>query len=97
MNRLCGKQANCDPSAKLRVSSVSPGQLNVETFIFTVSLKQAGDFGEMEKQTGKLIVEGNIYEHKVIREVAVAYQAVRTTAIDYMEAYSYGVRSLEVE
>ena len=96
MNRMCGTQANWDPPAKLRVSSVSPGQLNVETFIFTISSEQAGDFGMMKKQTGQLIVEGNIYEHKAIREVAVAYQAVRTLAIEYMEAHSYGVRSLDL-
>ena len=81
---------------RLKVSIVSPDQLNVETFIFTVSSEQAGDFGTIKKQTGQLIVEGNIYEHEAIREVAATYQAVQTSAVEYVEAYSYGVHSLDL-
>jgi len=93
----CGKQPNWDPPARLRVSIVSPGQFNVEKFIFTESSEQAGDFGMVIKQTGQLIVEGNIYEHDDIREVAAAYEAVQAIPVEYMEICPRGVQSLDVK
>ena len=58
---------------------------------------QAGDFGTMDKITGELFVEGNIYTHQDIANTAMKYPASGCTEDDLVEIHSNEVLPLDVK
>ena len=67
---------------------------------FTVSdlpnKKQPGDFGTVDKKTGGLVVEGNIYTHPDIAQIAHGYQPIRTAEVDHYQINSFEARVVNV-
>jgi hypothetical protein len=61
---------------------------------FTCSLpqKQPGDFGTVDKKSGRLNVEGNIYTHPDIEQIANNYRPIPEDMVDH-----YQINSFEVE
>lgn len=57
---------------------------------------QAGDFGTINKKTGELVVEGNIYTHVDTKEIASRHPAVPAPEVDQFEIHSYEVRGIDV-
>ena len=84
---------NWDPGTKLNVGIVG----SVPVFGLTVSpQEQAGDFGTVDKKTGKLKIEGNIYTHDAIKEIAKEYMAVQGAALDYFQIQSYQMDAIDM-
>jgi hypothetical protein len=49
---------------------------------------QAGDFGTIKETTGRFMVEGNIYSHPDVRDIASQHPVVHCPVIDVFCAYS---------
>ena len=58
--------------------------------------KQPGDFGAVDKRTGELVVEGNIYTHADIVGIASQYPPVLLPEVDHFSIHSYEVRGLSI-
>ena len=58
---------------------------------------QAGDFGTIDKITGELFVEGNIFTHQDIANTAMKYPASGCTEDDLVEIPSNEVLPLNVK
>ena len=58
--------------------------------------KQAGDFGTIIKETGELEVEGNIYSHVDIKQIASQYPPVPEDEVDQFEIHSLQVRGMDI-
>jgi len=56
----------------------------------------AGDFGTINKKTGELVVEGNIYSHVDTKEIASRHPAVPAPEVDQFEIHSYEVRGIDI-
>ena len=69
-------------------------------FAFTVSSspppQKPGDFGVVNKKTGALIVEGNIYTHPDIAQIAHQYHPIQAAEVDHYQINSFEVRGLDV-
>jgi hypothetical protein len=57
--------------------------------------KQAGDFGTVNKKTGELTVEGNIYNHIDTAQIAKQYPPVESADVDFYQIPSYEVRPVD--
>jgi len=57
---------------------------------------QAGDFGTVNKKTGALIVEGNIYTHPDIAQIAHRFHPIQAAEVDVYQINSYEVQGLDV-
>ncbi|KAH9969490.1 hypothetical protein BC827DRAFT_1262721 [Russula dissimulans] len=55
-----------------------------------------GDFGEVDKKTGELRVDGNIYTHDGIAQIANQYLPIVEAEIDDYQIHSYQVRGLDI-
>ncbi|KAH9998003.1 hypothetical protein BJV77DRAFT_787659 [Russula vinacea] len=55
-----------------------------------------GDFGVVNKKTGALIVEGNIYTHPDIAQIAHQYHQIQAAEVDHYQINSFDVRGLDV-
>jgi len=55
-----------------------------------------GDFGTVNKKTGELIVEGNIYTHPDIAQIACQHRPIRAAEVDHYHINSFEVRQLGV-
>jgi len=55
-----------------------------------------GDLGTINKETGELIVEGNIYTHPDIAQIARQHRPIRTAEVDHYHINSFEVRQLDV-
>ena len=58
--------------------------------------KQAGDFGTIDKKTGELMVEGNIYSHDDTKQIASKYPAVPEAETNQFAIHSYEVRGMDL-
>ena len=58
---------------------------------------QAGDFGTINKKTGELIVEGNIYSHGDIAPIANLHPPIQEAEVDHYQIQSHEVRGVDVE
>jgi hypothetical protein len=61
-----------------------------------IPAQQAGDFGTLDKKTGKLTVEGNIYTHPEIKDIAKEFGEVRGPVIDHYQIQSYQMDGIDV-
>lgn len=59
--------------------------------------KQAGDYGKVDKKTGELVVEGNIYTHADTMQIANQYPCVQEAEVDKFRIHSLEVEGLSVE
>ncbi|KAI0004612.1 hypothetical protein BJV74DRAFT_763147 [Russula compacta] len=57
----------------------------------------AGDFGVVDKKTGDLIVEGNIYTHRETKEIASNHRTVQGADVDQYQIHSYEVQGLDLK
>jgi hypothetical protein len=57
--------------------------------------KQPGDFGTVNKKTGELTVEGNIYVHIDTAQIAKQYPPVESPDVDFYQIPSYEVRPMD--
>jgi hypothetical protein len=57
--------------------------------------KQAGDFGTINKKTGELVVEGNIYSHVDTKDIASQHPTFIAPEVDQFEIHSYEVRGTD--
>jgi hypothetical protein len=58
--------------------------------------KQPGDFGTVNKKTGGLNVEGNIYSLPDIAPIAYKYLPVEGAVVDHYQINSFEVRVSDV-
>jgi len=58
---------------------------------------QAGDFGTIDKITGELFVEGNIYTHEDIANIAMKFPVSDCADDDLVEIHSNEVLPLDVK
>jgi len=57
----------------------------------------AGDFGTINRKTGELVVEGNIYTHVDIRQIASQYPPLQVAEVDHFRIHSCQVKELDVK
>lgn len=57
---------------------------------------QAGDFGTVNRKTGELLVDGNIYTHPDIAPIAQQYPPLEAPETDQYQIHSYHVRGTDV-
>ena len=65
------------------------------TDLFAI-LQQPGDFGTVIKSTGELVVEGNIYDHEDLAQIAQKHPPCEAHEIDRYHIHSYEVRGVDV-
>jgi hypothetical protein len=58
--------------------------------------RQPGDFGTINKKTGGLIVEGNIYTHPDIAQIAHGFHPIQAAEVDHYQINSFEVQGLDV-
>ncbi|KAI9434885.1 hypothetical protein H4582DRAFT_2080554 [Lactarius indigo] len=58
---------------------------------------QIGDFGTIDKKSGELKVEGNIYTHSEIKHIAQDYPAFVAPETDLYQIHSQQVRRLDIQ
>jgi hypothetical protein len=65
---------------------------------FTCSLpqKQPGDFGTVDKKSGRLNVEGNIYNHPDIEQIASNFYPIPEAVVNHYHIESFEVDVLNV-
>jgi len=56
---------------------------------------RVGDFGTVNRKSGELSVEGNIYDHASTKHVAQQYPAVEAPDVDFYQIPSYEVRQVD--
>ncbi|KAN0135062.1 hypothetical protein V8E53_006953, partial [Lactarius tabidus] len=56
-----------------------------------------GDFGTIDKKTGELKTEGNIFTHPEIRQFTQAYPSFEAPEVDLYQIHSREVRRLDVQ
>ena len=66
------------------------------SLLFQQNQNQPGDFGTVNKKTGELIVEGNIYTHPDIAQIASQHRPIRAAEVDHYHINSFEVRQLGV-
>jgi hypothetical protein len=97
IKEAAAKWPNWDPPRRIYVStalnSLARQRLSDR---FSHQTKQAGDFGTINKKTGELLVEGNIYSHVDTKEIASRYPAVPAPGVDQFEIHSYEVRGIDI-
>jgi hypothetical protein len=89
---------NWDPPRNFRVS-IAASPLGLSPCVYAPpfpSPKQPGDFGIVNKKTGALVVEGNIYTHPDIAQIAQQYQPIQAAEVDHYQINSFDVRGLDV-
>ncbi len=104
IQRVAAKWPNWDPPRNIRVSIALPQPLVCFSALstsppsppFLSQRKQPGDFGTVNKKTGELIVEGNIYTHPDIAQIARHHRPIRTAEVDHYQINSFEVRDLGV-
>jgi hypothetical protein len=96
IKRAAAKCPNWDPPRNIRVSTASPPQPLVSFSALSACLPQPGDFGTVNKKTGELIVEGNIYTHPDIAQIACQHRPIRAAEVDHYHINSFEVRQLGV-
>ncbi|KAI9458823.1 hypothetical protein F5148DRAFT_1150944 [Russula earlei] len=57
----------------------------------------AGDFGTVDKKSGELTVEGNIYTHDSTKQIAGDHPPILAPEVDDYQIHSYEVRGLVVD
>jgi hypothetical protein len=98
MKRLSGGQTGTLPR-----SSRSVLLLSIQFIVLThlnwgsPSLLQVGDFGTIDKKTGELKVEGNIFTHLEIKHIAQEYPAFEAPEVDLYQIHSQQVKRLDVQ
>jgi len=60
-------------------------------------LLQIGDFGTIDKKTGELKVEGNVFTHPQIKHIAQDYPAFVAPETDLYQIHSQQVRRLDIQ
>jgi hypothetical protein len=82
----------------LNVRIAPSGRFYVQAWhsIWPFPHKQAGDFGTYNDKTGKLVIEGNIYTHDAIKEIASNYEAVHAEEVDSIKIESREMNALNV-
>ena len=97
INEATFKWANWDPPKVIQVGglSYSPSFRRARNSP-RCPLLQIGDFGTIDKATGELKVEGNIFTHPQIKHIAQAYPAYEAPETDLYQIHSQQVRRLEV-
>jgi hypothetical protein len=58
---------------------------------------QIGDFGTIDKKTGELKVEGNIYTHLQVKHIAQEYPAFEAAETDLYQIHSQQVKRLDIQ
>jgi hypothetical protein len=58
---------------------------------------QIGDFGTIDRKTGELKVEGNIYTHPEVKHIAQEYPAFEAAETDLYQIHSQQVKRLDVK
>jgi hypothetical protein len=58
---------------------------------------QIGDFGTIDKKTGELKVEGNIYTHPEVKHIAQEFPAFEAAETDLYQIHSQQVKRLDVK
>ena len=74
----------------------SPSTLGLSARFNRSLTKQAGDFGLIDKETGELVVEGNIYSHVDTMRIASQYPAVPAPGVDQFAIHSFEVRGIDI-
>jgi hypothetical protein len=59
--------------------------------------EQPGDFGTVNKKTGELNVEGNIYSHLDIAQIAHYYHPIPGAVVDHYQINSFEVKVSNVK
>ena len=97
INEATFKWANWDPPKVLQVSSPSPSINPTNPTDSPFPLLQIGDFGTLDKKTGELNVEGNIFTHPEIKHIAQSYPAYEAPETDLYQIHSQQVRRVEIQ
>ena len=97
IKEAAAKWPNWDPPRRIYVS-IAHQPLGPWQRVLTVPFdpKQAGDFGTVDKETGELRVEGNIYTHVDTIRIASQHPVVFAPGVDQFEIHSYEVRGIDV-
>ena len=97
IKRAAAKWPNWDPPRSIRVSIMSSQPLVCyERLTSLVPQQNLGDFGTINKKTGALTVEGNIYTHPDIAQIACQHRPIQTAEVDHYQINSFEVRQLDV-
>ena len=100
IKEAAAKWPNWDPPRNIRVSIVASWsvsfRLSADPSTFPSPTKQPGDFGTVNKKTGGLNVEGNIYSHPDIAPIAYKYLPIEGAVVDHYQINSFEVRVSDV-
>jgi len=89
------KWANWDPPKVIQVSPPSPSLHHCPPC--QRDWPQIGDFGVIDKRTGELKIEGNIYTHPEIKDVAKEFPVFEAAETDLYQIHSQQVERLETK
>ena len=84
INRSSGSFVNWDPTRRIEVRHSSLSDTRPDFLIhslFFARFLQAGDFGEIDPETGQFVCEGNIYRDEPLASIAKDYPAVTTEPV----------------
>jgi hypothetical protein len=101
IKEAAAKWPNWDPPRNIRVSIVAPCSVSFRSSVSPLHFppprqKQPGDFGTVNKKTGGLNVEGNIYSHPDIAPIANKYLPIAGAVVDHYQINSFEVRVSDV-
>jgi hypothetical protein len=94
IKEAAAKWPNWDPAKNIYVSIVIHPFVRQSVWP-SLGIKQAGDFGTIDRKTGDLTVEGNIYKHIDIAQIAKQYPPEDSPDLDYYQIPSYEVRPVD--
>ena len=94
IKKATAKWPNWDPLKRIYVS-IAISSWSVAARFDRSLTKQAGDFGTIKKETGELLVEGNIYTHIDIMMIASQHPVVSPPDVDQIEIHSHEVREVD--
>ena len=98
INEATFKWANWDPPKVIQVSPSSPIiAVHRSAQVPTSHLLQIGDFGVIDKKTGELKIEGNIFTHPETKHVAQDFPAYVAPETDLYQIHSEQVKRLDVK
>ena len=97
IKEAAAKWPNWDPPRNIRVSIIAPWSISFRLSACPLpQQKQPGDFGTVNKKTGGLNVEGNIYYHPNIAPIAYKYLPIEGAVVDHYQINSFEVRVSDV-
>ena len=95
IKEAAAKWPNWDPHKQILVS-IAINSWSVSAFLTVPLTTQPGDFGTINKETGELAIEGNIYTHIDTKSIANQYLVVPAPEVDQFEIHSYEVRGIDI-